>query len=121
MGIAAGIMIILMGIAHNMYGEKKQIPELKERVDDKITIGSTRIMIMQGGFILLAVGVVQLLFSLGVIELTGVSRYFPIGIVIINFLVSLFIALFQHREIFKITVPQFIIFFIIIILMYLSL
>ena len=49
MGIAAGIIIILISIAHNIYGEKKQIPELKKITNDPIIIGSLRIMIFQGG------------------------------------------------------------------------
>ncbi|KAB1065986.1 hypothetical protein [Salibacter halophilus] len=120
MGIAAGILIVLMSIAHNVYGEKKQIPELKKLTSNPIMIGSLRIMIFQGGILLLAVGVVQVLTSAEVIELPGISVYFPVGLVLINFLTSLFIAAFIHREIFKITIPQFVIFTLIIILQILS-
>ena len=121
MGIAAGIMIILISIAHNIYGEKKQIPELKKITNDSIMIGSLRIMIFQGGILLFAVGIVQVLVSVDIIQLHGFSAFFPVGIVFINFITSLLMAAFFHREVFKVTIPQFVIFFIIIVLQLLSL
>ena len=121
MGIAAGIIIILISIAHNIYGEKKQIPELKKITNDSIMIGSLRIMIFQGGIMLLAVGIIQVLVSANLIQLPGVSAYFPVTIVLINFITSFIIAGFIHREVFKITIPQFVIFSIIIVLQFLSL
>jgi hypothetical protein len=121
MGITAGILLILISIAHNIYGEKIQIPALKKYTNDSIQIGSQRIMIFQGGLLLFAAGVIQLLVSLQMIILTGLSRFFPVGIVLINFLTALFITLFLHREILKITIPQFILFTVIIILQVLSL
>lgn len=121
MGLTAGILIVLISIAHNVYGEKKQIPELKKITNDTVIIGSLRIMIFQGGIILLAVGVVQILTALNIVELIGFSQYFPIGIVFLNMLTSLIIILFKHQEILKVTIPQFIIFLIIIILQFFAL
>jgi hypothetical protein len=121
MGIAAGILLVLMSIAHNIYGEKKQIPDLKELTKDSIIIGSQRIMIFQGGILLLAVGIIQILVSASFIELNGVALYFPVGIVLINFCTTLFITLFAHKEILKITIPQFVVFIVIIGLQLLSL
>jgi hypothetical protein len=121
MGIIAGILLVLMSVAHNIYGEKKQIPDLKELTQDSIIIGSRRIMIFQGGLILLAVGIIQILVSANLIELNGVARYFPVGVVLINFSTALFITVFAHREILKITTPQFIVFIVIIGLQLLSL
>jgi hypothetical protein len=121
MGIAAGIIIIIISIAHNMYGEKKQIPELKKITNDSVMIGSLRIMIFQGGILLLAVGIIQVLVAANYIQLPGISAYFPVGIVLINFLTSLIIAGFIHREVLKITLPQFVIFAVIILLQILSL
>lgn len=121
MGIFAGIIIIIMSIAHNIYGEKKQIPELRKLTNDQIMIGSLRIMIFQGGMILFAVGIIQILFSANIVNLSGISAYFPVAIVLINFVTSLTIAVFVHREILKITIPQFVIFFIVIVLQILSL
>ena len=114
MGIAAGIIIILISIAHNIYGEIKQIAALKKITNDAIMIGSLRIMIYQGGIILLAVGIIQVLISLHFIQLSGISAYFPIGIVLINFVISLLITLFLHREVLRVIIPQFVIFTIII-------
>jgi len=121
MGIAAGILLVLISIAHNIYGEKKQIPALKEITKDPIIIGSQRIMIFQGGVLLFAVGIIQILTSLDIIVLTGVARYFPVGIVLLNVCISLLFILLAHKEILKITIPQFIIFIVIISLQLLSL
>ncbi|MEE9190350.1 MAG: hypothetical protein V3U16_06230 [Candidatus Neomarinimicrobiota bacterium] len=121
MGITAGILLVLMSIAHNMYGEKKQIPALKELTKDSIIIGSQRIMIFQGGLLLLAVGIFQILTSVNQIELAGVAKYFPVGIVLLNFCTAVFVTIFAHKEIFNITIPQFVIFILIIILQLLSL
>jgi len=120
MGIAAGIMIILVSIAHNIYGEKKQLPELKKVSNDSIMVGSLRIMIFQGGILLFAVGIIQILVSANIIQLPGISAYFPVGIVFINFITSLIIAVFIHREVFKVTIPQFVVFSIIILMQFLS-
>lgn len=121
MGIAAGIMIIIISIAHNIYGEKKQIPDLKKITNDSVMIGSLRIMIFQGGILLFAVGIIQVLVSANIIRLPGLAAYFPVGIILLNFITSLLIAGFIHREVFKITIPQFLVFSIIIILQLLSL
>jgi hypothetical protein len=121
MGIAAGILIIIISIAHNFYGEKKQVPELKKITNDPVVIGSLRIMVFQGGVLLFAVGIIQVLASAEIIQLQGIAAYFPVGIVLINFVTSLVIAGAIHREVFKITIPQFIIFSIIIALQFLSL
>jgi hypothetical protein len=114
MGIVAGILLVLISIAHVIYGEKKQIPPLKKLTNDSIMIGSLRIMIFQGGLLLLAVGVFQILTSVNTIELTGAARYIPVGIVLLNFCTTLFISVIAHKEVLKTTIPQFIIFIIII-------
>lgn len=119
-GIVAGILLILMGIAHNFFGELKQIPELRKITSDHIVIGSTRIMIFQGGVIIIAVGLIQLLSALNFIQLVGIARFFPMLIIAINFLVSLTIIVWLHKPILKITVPQFLIFTVILILQYFS-
>lgn len=121
MGMTAGILLILISIAHNIYGEKIQIPSLKKHTQDLILIGSQRIMVFQGGLLLLAVGIIQTLVSTDLIALTGVARFFPVGIVLINFFTALVIAIFFHREIFKITAFQFALFLLIITLQLLSL
>lgn len=121
MGIIAGILLILLSIAHNVYGERKQIPDLKQITDDPVMIGSLRVMIFQGGVLLFAVGVVQILVAIDSIELTGVARFFPVGIILLDFCTFLVIMAFIHRDLLKITVPQIIIFVIIIALQLLAL
>jgi hypothetical protein len=121
MGIIAGILLVVISVAHNIYGEKKQLPDLKAITRDTIMIGSLRIMIFQGGLLLFAVGIIQILVSIDIIELKGVARYFPLGIVLINFLTALLISVFAHRKILRTILPQFIVFIIIIGLMSFSL
>ena len=121
MGLTAGILLVLISIAHNVYGEKKQVPELKVLTGDSIMIGSLRIMIFQGGLLLFAVGIIQILLSLEVIELSGVARYFPLGIVLINFLTALLVSAFAHRKILRTILPQSIVFIVIIGLIFFSL
>ena len=121
MGITAGILLVVIGIVHNIFGEKKQIPDLKKLTKDSIIIGSQRIMIFQGGILMLAVGIIQILISVNFIVLTGVARYFPVGVVAINFCTALIITIFAHKEVLKITVPQYIIFIIIMSLQLFSL
>ena len=121
MAIAAGIIIILISIAHNMYGEQQQIPALKKITNDPIMIGSLRIMIYQGGILLLAVGITQVLVALDIIQLPGISAYFPVGIVLINFVISFVLMASIHREVLSVAIPQLVIFSIIIVLQILSL
>ncbi len=121
MGVVAGVLIVLLSIAHIVYGEKKQIPDLKKLTNDPVMLGSLRVMIIQGGLLLLAVGIYQILASTGSIEVVGVARYIPVGIILLNFCTFLFIAVFMHRELLRITIPQIILFILIIGLLLLSL
>lgn len=121
MGVVAGVLIVLLSVAHIVYGEKKQIPDLKQLTTDPVMLGSLRVMIIQGGLLLLAVGIFQILASAGSIELAGVARYIPVGIILLNFCTFLFIAVLIHRELLRITVPQMVVFILIIGLQILSL
>lgn len=121
MAVAAGVIIILISIAHNVYGEQQQISALRKITDDPIMIGSLRIMIYQGGILLLAVGIIQVLVATDLIQLIGISAYFPLGIVLINFVISFVLMAIIHREVFSVAIPQLVIFSIIIVLQMLSL
>ena len=121
MGIIDGLLIVLLSIAHNVYGERKQVPDMKALTDDEVVIGSLRVMIFQGGVLLFFVGIIQLLYAADVIELVGIARYFPVGIIVLNLATFLFVAIFIHRALFKITLPQLIVFGIIIVLQLISL
>lgn len=114
MGLIAGILLVLISIAHLVYGEKKQLPDLKAITSDAVVIGSQRIMIFQGGVLLFAVGIIQIILSLEVIELNGVARYFPVGIVIINFITAILISVIAHKKILRNILPQLIVFIVII-------
>lgn len=69
---------------------------------------------------LLAVGIIQLLIAQGIIELTGIARFFPVGIVLLNFGTFLVITAVFQRELFRITIPQIIVFVLIIALQLVS-
>lgn len=121
MGVLAGVLLLLLSIVHNFYGERKQVPDMKVMTTDGIIIGSLRVMIFQGGMLLFAVGVIQILTAVNLVELIGIARYFPIGIIVLNLSTFLIVALFIHRELLKITIPQLVIFAIIIVLQLISL
>jgi hypothetical protein len=120
MALIAGILLIFISIAHFIFGERKQIPDLKKITNDSIVVGSHRIMIFQGGMLLLAVGVLQVLIAINVFSLEGIARYFPVAIVLTNFLTAFCIIIISHRAILKITIPQFFIFIVIILLQFFS-
>lgn len=120
MGLIAGILLVLLSFVHNIYGERKQIPDLKAITQDPIMIGSLRVMIFQGGILLLAVGIIQILIALDTIELTGIARFFPVGIVLLDFGTFLVITALFHRDLFRITIPQIIVFVLIIVLQLIS-
>ena len=114
MELAAGILIIIISIIHVIYGEKQQISVLNKITDDSILIGSFRVMSFQGGFLLFAVGLIQVLNFLNIITLSGIAIYFPVGIICINILTFLLIAIIKHKKLFSIIAFQLVIFTIII-------
>jgi len=117
---AIGIVIALFGIVHIIYGEIKIIPKLKS-TNDKLLIGSVRIMSVQGGMILLAAGVIQFLSALNIIHFHGLSSRVPMGILILLLLSFITTALLFHRNLFRYSILQIFIFIIVIVLQYLSL
>lgn len=120
MKLIVGIILILMSVVHIIYGEKMQTNILKKLKADSILIGSFRSMSLQGGLILFAVGLMEILVYLGIIELLGIAEYIPLGIVSLNMIAVLAVALLKHRDLIKATVPQFIIFSFILLLQALS-
>lgn len=120
MELAAGILIIIISIIHVIYGEKQQISVLSKITDDSKLIGSFRVMSFQGGFLLFAVGLIQILNFLKIITLLGIAIYFPVGIICINILTFLLIAILKHKKLFSIIAFQLVIFTIIITLQILA-
>ncbi|HEU4964223.1 MAG TPA: hypothetical protein VFV52_10285 [Bacilli bacterium] len=114
MELTAGIMLVLLSILHVAYGEKMQVPLLKQATDDSILLGAYRVMSLQGGLLLFAVGLINILNATSVITLQGIAVYFPLGIILLNILGFMVIAFSRHRELFKITVPQFLLFLIVV-------
>lgn len=121
MELAAGILVIIISVLHIVYGEKQPVADLSKLTDDSILIGSVRVMSIQGGVLLFAVGVIHILNFLKVITLTGVGAYFPLGIICINLLTFLLVAAVRHRKLFSIIAFQLVVFTVIIILQVLAL
>jgi len=117
---AVGMILILMSMVHVIYGEKMQVAELKKLNASNLLIGSFRVMSLQGGVLLFAVGIVELLTFFQFLTLTGFAMYIPVGIVCLNVLSVFMIAFTKHPELIKATIPQFIIILIIISLQLLS-
>lgn len=120
MELAVGILVIIISVLHIIYGERQPISSLSKLTDDSILIGSVRVMSLQGGVLLFAVGIIHVLNYLNVIGLSGIAVYFPVGVVGINLLTFLLVALLKHRSLFSIIAFQMVVFTIIIILQILS-
>ncbi len=120
MGVAAGILILIIAVAHVVYGEKVQIPNLKQKTDDESSLGSMRVMVYQGGVLLLLTGLLQLFIGLNIVSLSGIAVYFPLAIVSANFLAFLVVSAARHRSLIRASVPQIVIFTAIIVLLVIS-
>ena len=120
MELAAGLLIIVMSILHIIYGEKNPIAALSTLTDNTILIGSFRVMSLQGGLLLLAVGLIHILQFFNIITLVGIAVFFPLGLICINLIAFLLIALFKHKDLFSIITFQLAAFTVIIILQILS-
>ncbi len=103
-----------MAAAHIAYGKKVQIPRLKKETDDEVSIGSVRVMVWQGCMALLLAGLLQLLLALGEIGLPGIAAYIPIALVSVNLLTFLIVSAAKHRKLIATSVPQLLIFVIIL-------
>lgn len=120
MKLMVGVILILISVVHVIYGEKKLVKELMVLKADNSLIGSLRVMSLQGGVLLLFVGLIELMIYIGAITLFGISRFFPLGIICLNVICCLIVSIFKHRELIKAMIPQLLIFFIIIIIQLLS-
>jgi hypothetical protein len=114
--LVIGIMLIFISIVHVIYGEKMQVNELKKIEVNNILIASYRVLSLQGGLLLFAVGVVEILVYARLIVFTGFAIFIPLGIICLNVISVFIVAIGKHQELFKVTIPQFLIFAIIIIL-----
>lgn len=120
MKLVAGVMLIFMSIVHVIYGEKMQVSFLKQLGVNNILIGSYRVMSLQGSILLFAVGVVEIMVFSGLIVLAGFAIFIPLGIICLNVLSVFIVAIVKHHELIKATIPQFLIFAIIISIQVLS-
>jgi hypothetical protein len=117
MATITGILIIILAAVHIVFGEIVQIRDLRQFLGDPVIIGSTRVMIYQGGIILLGVGIIQILKGIGRIKLTGFASCFPVAIVCMNILTFAAIALISRNGLLRAGLPQLAVFLVIIGLM----
>ncbi|MBN2083452.1 hypothetical protein JW859_14750 [bacterium] len=110
MELAAGLLIIFVGVVHIVYGERQPLAALGLLTSDQTLIGSVRVMSLQGGILLLAVGAVHLLSFFDLIALTGFTAWIPLGIICLNLLTFLITALVKHRELLAISGVQLLLF-----------
>lgn len=96
MKLVVGIILIVMSIVHVIYGEKMQVNVLKKLGVNNILIGSYRVMSFQGGLLLFAVGVVEIMVYTGLIVLTGFAIFMPLGIVCLNVISVFIVAIVKH-------------------------
>jgi len=120
MKLIIGILLIVMSIIHVIYGEKKLVNELRGLRADNLLIGSFRVMSVQGGLLLFAIGLIEIMSYIGTIKLSGFASFFPSGVIFLNIISCLMISIFKHRELLKMTLPQLFIFIIIFVLQLLS-
>ena len=121
MELAAGILVLLISILHIIYGERQPLRQLMGLTDDEVLIGSVRVMSLQGGVLLFAVGSIHFLHYFNLIALTGIAAYFPLGIICINLFTFLVVAIFKHQKLFSVIAFQLVVFTAIIVLQILSL
>ena len=120
MELAAGFLLLFISALHIVYGEKKPLAELSRLTSDSVLIGSVRVMSLQGGVLLFAVGMVHVLSFLKIFTLSGMAVFFPVGIVGLNLVTFLFVALAKHRKLFSIIIFQLILFGVILVLQILA-
>ena len=116
METTAGILTLLIGIIHIFYGERVQLPRLSNSTDDTLSIASARVMVYQGGIMLILTGLYQFLSGIHTIQLIGIAVYIPIVVILANFLTFLLTAVLKHRLLLSVSIPQILIFTIIIVL-----
>lgn len=120
MKLAVGLVLIFMSIVHVFYGEKMQVNILEKLGADSILIGSYRVMSLQGGLLLFAIGFLEIMVYTGFVNLNGIAVYIPLIILCLNVIAFFIVAALKHHDLIRATIPQFIIFSFIILLEVLS-
>lgn len=117
----AGILLLILSLAHVVYGERKLLPDLASKLKDPFLVGSMRVMSMQGGVLLLLIAMLQLSVAGEVITLSGRAQFIPVVLVVANVLTFLVVTLIKHPILLRYTIPQMGLFGLVILLMLLSL
>ncbi|MBD2846638.1 hypothetical protein IDH44_15670 [Paenibacillus sp. IB182496] len=114
MKLAAGLLLIIMSVVHVIYGENMQVRALRAQGAEENLVGAFRVMSLQGGLLLLAVGSIEVLGYAGLLRLDGFAAYMPAGLVGLNVLAALLVACTMHRKLLGMIVPQLLIFAVIL-------
>ncbi|KUP08350.1 hypothetical protein Q73_06280 [Bacillus coahuilensis m2-6] len=121
MSLLSGCFLFLLGIAHILYGEKVQLPQLKAEGAGSESLYSVKIMIFQGGVLLLFLSSFQILSSLGIFPFLILATTLYSMVVSLNFLTFISIALLKRQELLKSALPQMIFVIVVVLLNILSL
>ena len=121
MNLAAGLLIIVVGGIHIVFGERQPVLRLKELGAEASLVGTVRIMSLQGGALLLAIGLAHVLIFAGVLQLTGAAAGIPLGLVCLNLAVFLVTAAVRHPDQLRTSGVQLVLFAAIITLQVLAL
>ncbi|HOO73947.1 MAG TPA: hypothetical protein PLS66_01520 [Tepiditoga sp.] len=116
MEILSAFLFVLIGGIHIVFGEMVQMKILKDNTREEFLVASMRIMIYQGGILLIITGIVQMMNALEILTLSGLSAYIPLFVLLVNFVPFVFTALIKYRKIFIKSLFQVIYFIILIIL-----
>jgi len=119
--LISGTLAIILSIAHSVWGEKTIIPDLKKANLQELTIAGFYISWYQINITLLVSGIGLILLSFSdSIEYVKTTVIFISAIMLCNFLVFLIISAAKHKAIFARTIPQTVLFIIMIVMMVLG-
>lgn len=92
MNLVVGIIILLISVAHYIYGFKELYPKINKNEIDYLVEASFKIMYIREGLILIIVGLLHIMLQFQIIELNGIARFTPITIIILNILTFILFA-----------------------------
>jgi hypothetical protein len=94
--IISGILALFLSLAHAIYGEKYLIPSITHL--HNCIAASVRICWHQGSLMFLGIGIVCILWGCNVFQLSGISQYFPVSIVVVYFSIFVGFIFLKYRS-----------------------
>jgi len=119
--LISGLLTVLIAVAHAIWGEKQIIPELKESKLSELTEAGFYISYHQITITLLVSGIALVIASMLDNTVGIILAFFVLIIIIGNISVFIAISLSKYKSAFSQTVPQIIIYSIMVLLIILGL